>query len=112
MKFSYLEQNARTEFLNHVFTELDENEQVLPIPKEANQEISAFALSLYLLDNAKVLIGSWGICTAKRRNEIKTSLRAKKQQCQELEEAIRKEAESLEERTSPHHNSTFKALLY
>ncbi|GAA5829125.1 hypothetical protein JCM5353_005295 [Sporobolomyces roseus] len=73
LKFAYLEQNARTEFLNHVFTELDENEQVLPIPKEANQEIT------------------------KRRNEIKTSLRAKKQQCQELEEAIRKEAESLEE---------------
>ncbi|GAA5928313.1 uncharacterized protein JCM15063_003847 [Sporobolomyces koalae] len=73
LKFAYLEQNARTEFLKHLVAELDENGNILPISKEDNQKIAG------------------------QRNEIKMSLRRKKEKCRELETLIRREAEQLEE---------------
>ncbi|GAA6010762.1 hypothetical protein JCM11491_002934 [Sporobolomyces phaffii] len=73
LKFAYLEENARTEFLKHLIVALDDDGKPGVISKEDNQII------------------------AKERNELKISLRRKKERFRELEELIRREAEQLEE---------------
>ncbi|GAA5848705.1 hypothetical protein JCM3766R1_006417 [Sporobolomyces carnicolor] len=73
LKFAYLEQNARTEFLKHLIVALDDDGKPIEITKEENLNI------------------------VKERNEMKMSLRRKKERFRELEDLIRKEAEQLEE---------------
>ncbi|GAA5970391.1 hypothetical protein JCM3765_005683 [Sporobolomyces pararoseus] len=73
LKFAYLDQNARSEFLRHLIGNLDEEGKPVKITKEDNQNV------------------------VHERNELKMSLRRKKERFAELEELIRKEAEQLEE---------------
>ncbi|GAA5987806.1 hypothetical protein JCM5350_005370 [Sporobolomyces pararoseus] len=78
LKFAYLDQNARSEFLRHLIGVLDEEGKPVKITKEDNQNIGKSPLF-------------------HERNELKMSLRRKKERFAELENLIRKEAEQLEE---------------
>ncbi|GAA5878920.1 hypothetical protein JCM16303_007230 [Sporobolomyces ruberrimus] len=73
LKFAYLEQNARTEFVKHLIVHVDEDGKHEIITKEDNQALT------------------------KQRNELKMSLRRKKERFRELESLIQQEAEQLSE---------------
>ncbi|GAA6059294.1 hypothetical protein JCM10212_006687 [Sporobolomyces blumeae] len=72
LKFAYLEYNARTEFLKHVFLELDENDKILEISQAEIAKVGA------------------------EKNRVKAELKVKKERCRELEGLIQHEAEQLE----------------